>query len=371
MKRPKRFTTFAAIAAVVALAAGVATVAAAKSTTRAAANGTCKTLHLFTWEGDGDKSIIGPFEKQYHVTVVPTYYPTEDAEVAKLAAGGKNLEDVVIASSDNRQELIDAGVIKPLDLSKLRHYGEVMSFLKPAYKVDGKVWAVPQDWGINPYIYNSANIKKAPTSWNVLWSSQLKGRVSLWGDYSLLYVGATVLGYDKHPSQLWNLSDAQLAAIKTKMLALKPQVRKMWSNAGDLIQLFANNEVDGALGWNYVYSALAAKKFPVKQVVFKDMGAQGWIDASSISTGISAACEPVAYEWISYMTSAKAQAALAKVTGYAVANLGARRYLTKAQIKATFMDNPQKYAAASIIRIDPVNRPKYIKVEEEIQAGLG
>jgi putative spermidine/putrescine transport system substrate-binding protein/spermidine/putrescine transport system substrate-binding protein len=328
-------------------------------------------LNLLVWEGYADPSYVKPFEKKYGVTIKATYISTEDQELAKMVAGGTKLYDVITASSDNRKQLIDAGVIQPLDVSRVPNYKAVFPFLKPTYQVNGKTWAVAQDWGVNPFVYSKKAFKKPPTSWQVMLDPSMKGKLGIWGDYSIVYVGASLLGYDKNPKQLFNLSQKQLDAIKAKMLQLKPQIRKVWNTGGDLIQLFANGEVVGSLGWNYIYQQLALKKFPVGQVVFKDHGAEGWIDANSISTGIKKECVDLAYKWIDYMTTAKVGAQLANVTGYAAAVPGAVRHMSKDLVKSTSMDRPYAYVKGAIIKVDPVNRQAYLKTSEEIIAGLG
>src|SRR5438128_6113242 len=108
-----------------------------------------------------------------------------------MATGGTHLFDVVIAASDNRKQMMEAGVIKPLDTSKLANYGDILPFLKPAFQLNGKTWAVASDWGVNPFIYSTKVFKSQPTGWSVLWSPKLKNQVGIWGDYSLIYIGAS------------------------------------------------------------------------------------------------------------------------------------------------------------------------------------
>jgi spermidine/putrescine transport system substrate-binding protein len=360
----------AGIVLVIAAAAAViaTTSASARPTAKAA---TCNTLNVLVWEGYADPSFVKPFEQQNHVTINATYISTEDQELAKMVAGGTKQYDVLTASSDNRKQLIDAGVIQPLDTKRLSHYNQIFPFLKPTYQINGKTWAVSQDWGVNPFVYNKQVFKTPPTSWKVMFDPRLKGKAAIWGDYSMVYVGASLLGYDKNPKQLFDLSDSQLNAIKNEMLKLKPQIRKVWSTGGDVIQLFAQGEVAGTLGWNYVYQQLTMKHFPIGQVVFKDHGAEGWIDANALSAGIKPECVPLAYKWMDYMTTAKPSAALANVTGYAVDSQTANKYMSKSLIASTSMDTPYAYIKNAIIKVDPVNRQAYLKTAEEIQAGLG
>jgi len=44
----------------------------------------------------------------------------------------------------------------------------------------------------------------------------------LWDELSSVYLAAQILGYDKpDPNQIYNLSDAQLEAVKNKLIELK------------------------------------------------------------------------------------------------------------------------------------------------------
>lgn len=376
-----RTTRLALLAALVALAAagcGASTdepsgpKGTASTTTAASGDGgSCPTLRLLTWEGYADPSFVKPFEQAHGVTVKATYAGSGDEMLAKMVAGGKKLYDVIGITSDIRQAMKEADVIKPVDTGKLAHYGDVLDFTKAPFALDGKTWAVPQDWGVNPFLYDTKTLKTVPTSWDVLWSPELKGKVGLWDDYSTIYIGASVLGYDKTPEAVFNLSDDQLDAIKKKMLELKPQVRKVWKTGGDLIQLFSNGDVAGAISWTFMYGELQRKHFPVKQVVFPHAGAQGYVDANSLSAGISSGCEKLAYEWLDYLLEPETQAKIAAVTAGPVVNPAAAEKMPADLVKATGMDDPQKALGGAIMKLDPVDRARYQKTAKEIIAGLG
>lgn len=338
-------------------------------TTGTASAGTCRQLNLMVWEGYADESITKPFEQRTGVKIKPTYIADVNQQISKLVAGGTKEYDIVMATSDIRGVLVDAKVIKPLDVSRLSNYGDVYPYTRATYELNGETWAVSQAWGINPFLYNTREFDRAPTSLEVQWSPEMKGKLGLWDDYTLIYMGATVLGLDDAPG-VFDLSDEQLDQIKRKMLELKPNVRTIWSSGGDLIQKFSTDEVTGSLGWNYIYQQLHPKGFPIAQVVFDHQGPQAWNDANAISAGISADCEDAAYEWLDYTISPEAQAAMAKVTGYSASNPGAKRYLSRELIAETYLDHPEEYQQRAIIRTDPVRREKYIQVAEEIVQGL-
>jgi len=84
-------------------------------------------------------------------------------------------------------------------------------------------------WGPDPLLFDAAAFAQAPDSWAVFWDPKYKGKLSVWDDLSTVYMAAQVLGYDKpDPSQLYNLTDDQLAAVRKKLIELKPNIRKMW-----------------------------------------------------------------------------------------------------------------------------------------------
>jgi spermidine/putrescine-binding protein len=123
-----------------------------------------------------------------------------------------------------------------LDLKRIPSYNglsEGFRKLKVARK-DNTVYGVPWAFGPNPLIYDTTKVKGAPDSWGALWDKKYRSKLSLQDDIATLYMVAQYLGMDdaKDPSHLYNLSDADLAKVKAKMLELRPNVRKYWVTAG-------------------------------------------------------------------------------------------------------------------------------------------
>ena len=190
-------------------------------------------LNLLVWEGYADASFVKAFEEQHHCKVSASYMGSSDELMAKLRGGSAGNYDVISPSSDVAGSIASAGLAAPLDLSKIPSYGQLSPQLTslPLVRVKGQVFGVPFMWGPDPMIYDTTAFAQPPDSWNVLWDPKLKGKISVWDDLSTVYMAAQVLGYDKpDPSQLYNLTDEQLEAVKKKLLELKPNIRKMWSN---------------------------------------------------------------------------------------------------------------------------------------------
>src|ERR1700720_2911402 len=201
--------------------------------------GGCKkqppTLSLLVWEGYADPSFVRAFEQSHKCKVSASYMGSSDELVAKLRGGSASNYDVISPSSDVATMIATTGLAAQLDLAKIQSYSQLMPVLTslPLVKVDGKVYGVPFQWGPNPLLYDTTAFGAPPRSWNILWDSKLKGKISVWDDLSTIYMAAQILGFDKpSPHHLYDLSDDQLEKVKAKLLTLKPNVRKMWSTGG-------------------------------------------------------------------------------------------------------------------------------------------
>jgi len=373
--RPRRWTrtllALAALAATCALAAcGSSSSTGAKLAADTGNPRKCPSLGLYTWEGEAPSTLLKPFEKEYGVPVKVSYITSGAQALAKMVAGGSRQYAVIFAGSETTQPMQEAGVIKPIDTSKFSEYGKLFKFTTKTFEYVGKTWALSEDWGVNPFIYNTQVLKTPPTSWAALWSPQLKGQVSLWEDYSMLWIGAAVLGYDKNPQQLFHLSSAQLTAIKNKMLELKGNVRTVWNSGGDLIQLFSTHEVGAAQGWSYVYNQLKEKHQPVAIANLKDMGAQGWAEGASIGADVSPDCEAAAYAFMNWTISPKGAAALAESSGYTPSNPESAKYLSPALIKTLGLNDPQAFLGSAIFKQAVSDPNAYNQTMQEVIAGL-
>jgi len=179
------------------------------------------TLNLLVWEGYADPSFIKAFEEHNHCKVSASYMGSSDELVAKLRGGSAGNYDIISPSSDVAASIVKSGLAAPLDLSKIPSYNQLSPQLTslPLVRANNQVFGVPFMWGPDPIIYDTTVFKTPPGSWNVMWDPKYKGKVSVWDDLSTVYMAAQVLGFDKpDPSQLYNLTDDQLEAVKKKLL---------------------------------------------------------------------------------------------------------------------------------------------------------
>jgi spermidine/putrescine-binding protein len=333
-----------------------------------ACNKKTPSLNLLVWEGYADPSFVHGFEEENHCKVSASYMGSSDELVAKLRGGSAGNYDVISPSSDVATMIASSGLAAPLDLAKLPGYGQLSPQLTslPLVRVKGQIYGVPFMWGPNPMIYDTTIFPQPPESWSVLWDPKYRGKISVWDDLSTVYMAAQVLGYDRpDPTQLYNLNDEQLEAVRKKLLELKPNIRKMWSTGGELTNLFQNHEIVAAMGWPLMTNQLRKVNFPVGETIPKE-NTTGWIDHLMITAGSDN--KDLAYKFLEYMIEAKTQKMVTDVTGYTPANPQAGQYMTPDQVTSLHLDDVDNYQRHIYFWQNVARRAKYNEIWNEVKA---
>jgi spermidine/putrescine-binding protein len=326
------------------------------------------SLNLLVWEGYADPSFVQAFEEAHHCKVTASYMGSSDDLVAKLRGGSASNYDVISPSSDVATSIARTGLAEPLELSKLPSYLQLSPKLRelPLVKVNGQTFGVPFMWGPNPLLYDTTAFPQPPDSWAIFWDPRYNGKISVWDDLSTLYLAAQLLGYDKpDPTHLYNLTDDELAAVKQKLLALKPNVRKLWATGGELTNLFQNHEIFAAMGWPLMTTQLRQAGFPIAETIPKE-NTTGWIDHLMITK--ASPNKELAYAFLEFMVQAQTQKKISDVTHYTPANPAAAPFMTEAERKTLHLDDPDVYMARIYFWQDVPRRAKYVEVWNEVKA---
>jgi spermidine/putrescine-binding protein len=326
------------------------------------------TLNLLVWEGYADPSFVKIFEEQCHCKVSASYMGSSDELVAELRGGSAGNYDVISPSSDVATNITNAGLAAPLDLAKLPTYSQLSPQLTslPLVKAKNQVYGVPFTWGPNPLIYDKTVFAQPPDSWTIFWDPKYKGKISVWDELSTLYMTAQVLGFDKpSPSQIYNLTDEQLEAVRKKLLELKPNVRKMWSTAGELTNLFESHEIVMAMGWPLNTADLLRANFPVGETIPRE-NTTGWIDHLMITSASDN--KDLAYKFLEFMIQAKTQKLVTDVTHYTPANPQAGQLMTADERRILHLDDVDNYQRRIYFWQDVPRRAKYTEIWNEVKA---
>jgi spermidine/putrescine-binding protein len=319
-------------------------------------------LRVVTFEGYAEPSWIKPFEEKFDAEVKTIYIGSNDEYMAKLAAdGGKGEFDIVLVVSSLAQPAINAGFVEPLDLSLLPNLNEQFDSLKNIAfnQKDGKTYGVCIFWGTAPMTVN-ADVIPADAGYGVLFDPKYAGKLAMWDDISSIADVAVYLGYDN----VWDLSDEQLEEVKKVMIAQKPLLRKYWTRAGELIELFQTGEIVAANSWNYITNTLQAANFNAREIL--NDPPVSWIDNYFIAKG-SPNVE-LAHAFINYIISAETQAKIAEHTGYTVCNPQSKAYMDPKVWDHLYMEEADQILSNSIMWEEIPRRDKYNQVWNEIKS---
>lgn len=319
-------------------------------------------LNVLCWEGYTDPAFTKPFEKETGTKINSTFIGSNDELIAKLR-GAPGQYDLCTPSSDTTNLLIEAEQVQPIDLSKVPNAKTAFPFFlhAPNVNVGGNLYGIPMAWGFIPLIYDEEKIKTPPTSWDALWDPKYEQEVSVWQDISLLWTTGLLLGFD----DVYNMTDSQLEQVKAKLIEQKPEIRKYWTTAGELTNLFANREV--VIGMSYgglTVTQLREQGRKVNEVIPKE-GATSWFDNWMIlKTSEKLA---TAEAWLNHIQAPDTQKEIGTVTGYGITNTKAIPMMPKVYAESYHLDEPNFIAQLDYWKQTP-RRQEYIDILNAVVA---
>ncbi|MHC8350843.1 ABC transporter substrate-binding protein [Pseudomonas sp. RT4P38] len=214
-------------------------------------------LSLATWPNYHSQENLDTFAKTTGARVSMSVFGSNEEMLAKLQAGGSGW-DVLVPTNYTISTYVGLGLIEPLDLSR------IPNFEAPAFQqkfmaqgtVDGKVYAVPKNWGTTGMLYDAGKLKNGPASWKEFWAAAqgpASGRTMV-HDYQLTAIGNALksFGYSFNSLDPKELADAEklLIEVKPHLFAInsdiQPSMRSgdAWlamSWTGDASQLHRDN----------------------------------------------------------------------------------------------------------------------------------
>ena len=323
--------------------------------TRISAAQASQTLNILTWETYDNQPWLDAFKKKTGITVHATNVGSPAEMFAKTKANPGQY-DIVYATSGWFDNYVRSNLLMPIDESRVKNVGELKLGFKwrAATSVKGKNYAILYNWGDQPlgwltqFVPSKYNVKKYESGgvlddWNVLWDPQFKGKVSIFDDpTSVEPMIPLALGF-KNP---YRLSPAQFDAFSKKLLALRPQVKRLTSGFNDQTNQFASGEA--IIGYvNNVASVVALKKAGHKLAInnLVKQGTPAWSDNMAVTREGGAKKLDAVYAFINESLSIPWQARFIATSG----NSGTLNYdqatsaeaqhagLKKAQLAATLI----------------------------------
>jgi spermidine/putrescine transport system substrate-binding protein len=217
---------------------------------------------LFQWEDYVDPPFLAAYRQQYGEVPRTAIFADEDEAFTNLRAGYR--PDVMGPCYYEFPRWRDAGLLQPVDTSRLRNWNKIPVRLRELPGIaagPGKVWFVPHYWGNTSVTYRTdlAPEYAGHESWNILFDPKYRGRVAvLEGVDDTVPLIARMIGVDAY-----TMKDADWRRVEAKLRQLVGQVRFVASDETSLAQGLASGELVAAMSWRVTYRTLKAEGKPV------------------------------------------------------------------------------------------------------------
>lgn len=310
-------------------------------------------LNVYNWSDYIAEDTIANFEAETGIKVNYDVYDNNEIVDAKLLAGNSGY-DIVVPSGNFLERQIQAGLILPLDKSKLTNLGNLdPAVLATAAAQDpDNAHAVPYMINTIGFGYNVAKVTEAlgadvpVDSWDLIFKPELAEKVAGCG-ISLLDspsevtgIALNYLGLDPNSE-----SEEDLAKAEELLNSVKPYIR--YFNSSQYIDDLGNGEICVALGYSgdiFIAAdagASAATPVEINYVIPKE-GAATLFDFLAIPA--DAPHPDNAHKFINYILEPEVVAAITNYVFYANPNLPALEFVDE-EVKS----NPGIYPPAETI----------------------
>jgi len=322
-------------------------------------------VHYHTWSGYDAEDLLKPYIAKYGGMPEISHIATEEESFTKMKTGWA--PDLIHPGNYNVRRFKDAGLLKPIDTSRLANWNGIIESVRNDDSVvyDGKQYMIPSEYGNSSIIYRKDMVDEkyqSDPSWSILYDEAYSGRLSNYETAAaLVQCAALVLGYDN----IYSLNSEQLAEVKKLASKQRDMLRMYWNDATQLEQAIASGEVVAAYGWNASLVNLKSQGIDVDMMIPKE-GMFTWIAGFVMHKNVKN--EQAAYDLIDAWTSPESGAWLMENYGYGSTNLEAYKVADQKKLQDLGISDPEAVLNSS--RFFKSLEPEYEKAYQELFADV-
>ncbi len=328
------------------------------------------SLTVFDWSGYEDPEFHPAYTAKHGDSPTFTFFADEDEAFAKMTAGF--VPDLAHPCSQSVVKWRDAGLLAPLDPSKIAGFDDILPGLKSMKDLvsteDGTVWFLPFDWGNTLLTYNSENIDaKDVQSLQAFADPKFKGRVAMTDNVDDAYALASLAIGMKDWTQM---TDEKFAEASDFLRKVHPNVRLYWADSTELAQAFGGGEVDLAWAWNETAITLSSEGMPVKSKKDTDEGLATWV-CGYVKLKDAKADDETIYDFLSAVNAPEVSNYIVTSWGYGHGNGAGMNAIAAADLEASGYGNVDKFVDNTLFEAPLPNelKEKMIAEWEKIKAG--
>ena len=326
-------------------------------------------ITVFDWSGYEDPANYPAYVKEVGKQPRFSFFADEEEALQKLRAGFK--ADLSHPCSQSVRRWQSAGLLEPLDTSKLKYWGELDPKLRdlPGFVQDGKHYIVPYEWGNTGLTYRTDLVPSEDVqSLQVFADPKYAGKISIGDNVDDAYALA-VLATGK--TDWTNLSDADFEAASEFLRKVHQNVRMYWTDNTNISQALASGEVEIAWTWNDTPTTLKASGQPVAMNKATKEGLSTWV-CGYVVLKDHPGPEKLIYDYLNAVSDPAVSTYLVDVWGYGHANKTGMEAIDPAVLKAKSYADVEKFREKTLFQspLPPEIRQKMIAEFEKIKAGF-
>jgi spermidine/putrescine-binding protein len=257
------------------------------------------SISMISWEGYDFPEQMKSWREANKVEVQATYMGSHDDIQAKILGGGGEGLDLITYGSSYKELYRELKILTPIDAEKIPNLKNLLPFFASDVQniwiePDGTRTGVPADWGAVGISYDSAVIKDAPTSYDILFDPQFKGKVGIPDDPLGAYgQAARVLGLNSS-----RMTEDHFKTVTAWLKDLAKQTKGVSPSYGDVSTRFISGDIVlSFLGWAaYKSFGMKADKKTIETVWPENGGGLAFSNAWAIPPG--ADNTDTVYAWI-------------------------------------------------------------------------
>ena len=328
------------------------------------ASALAEEANLFSWGGYDMEGFHEAYVEEHGSMPGVSFFTDEDTAFAKIRAG--YTPDVTAICSYEIPRWRDAGLLQPIDESRLSNFPELIDSLKnvPGSVVDGERWWVPLDWGNTSVTYRTDLVDMEEESWGLLWDERYAGRLSMWDSITDgMAIAPIYMGIDPY-----DMSPEEVAAVREKLLEQRPLLKYYSGDKTSISQALASGELVAAVTATDSYTQLKSDGLPVAFLQPKE-GILTWVcglvlmkDAPDVDK---------AYDLMNSMISKEAGVAEMSAFGFGHANAEAFGLMTDEELEAVGLPrDPDALLSNGVLQQAFANRDELVDMYDQVMAGF-
>lgn len=241
-----------------------------------------EALTVFSWETYHLPEWIEEWTAKSGIPVNVVLTGSADEMYGKMAAGAID-PDIIVVDTGSFPRHIASGFITPVDVAKIPNAANVSAGMNFQTRnlVDGKLYGVPYNWGVQPLMYARSVGEEGMNTWSALWDPRFAGKVNLFDDgYATIPMIAIKVGA-KDP---YHLTEEEFGKVIEALRELRPLVGQIARGPSDQTAAFASG--DALVGYCMVVNEVIELNADGQNrfgYSFPAEGALGWIDNMAIT----------------------------------------------------------------------------------------